>query len=232
MTALDGFIPSCGEGALACSCGDCPSAPGCEPPPQPPPPEPAGCPALGTSWLTCRDLSLAALYLGLLACLPLVVRLSKDQLAQSREWRRSQAAMAAAAPGGAAAGNGSEPLLGGAGGSSAEIEEDGGGGREEEEPEELIQWPAAEQLLRRWFYRLGRCCARRPALVLAASLLLVGACALGLTRLRWEQGEGWCGGAGHGAAAEPVQPCPRRWRLAAGCRAPLTLPCCACCGSG
>ncbi|EFN58463.1 hypothetical protein CHLNCDRAFT_6284, partial [Chlorella variabilis] len=184
MTALDGFIPSCGEGALACSCGDCPSAPGCEPPPQPPPPEPAGCPALGTSWLTCRDLSLAALYLGLLACLPLVVRLSKDQLAQSREWRRSQAAMAAAAPGGAAAGNGSEPLLGGAGGSSAEIEEDGGGGREEEEPEELIQWPAAEQLLRRWFYRLGRCCARRPALVLAASLLLVGACALGLTRLR------------------------------------------------
>lgn len=38
--------------------------------------------------------------------------------------------------------------------------------------------------MRRWFYQQGALCARRPVPVLAACLLLVGACALGVLRLR------------------------------------------------
>lgn len=31
MQPMNNTIPSCGDSALACSCGDCPAAPGCEP---------------------------------------------------------------------------------------------------------------------------------------------------------------------------------------------------------
>lgn len=223
MAPLNGSIPSCGEGALACSCGDCPSGPACAPPPAPPPPEPPGCPAVGTTLLTCTDLWLAVLYLGLLACLPLVVHRSRQQLEEG-ELRRSQeaegsgSAAAAAGSGGrrqSRHGSGSTEGMEGAAGPGAgsadehgdaqrdgaangkagtgaaaagaaqrgEIEEEGSA--QEEEEKDLVEWPAAEQLLRRWFFRLGRGCAARPWRVLAASLLLVGACAAGLTRFRW-----------------------------------------------
>ncbi|KAL4457923.1 hypothetical protein ABPG75_012788 [Micractinium tetrahymenae] len=202
MAPLNGSIPSCGESALACSCGDCPAGPSCAPPPAPPPPEPPGCPAFGTSRLTCSDLWLAALYLGLLACLPLVVHRSRQQLEEG-QLRRSQEAEAGAATatGEQAAGT----HAGGLSGSSGEEDAAHGGGdasskagartaaasaaqrddREEEdegEEEDLVEWPAAEQLLRQWFFRLGRWCASRPLLVLGASLLVLGACAAGLGR--------------------------------------------------
>ncbi|KAI3436838.1 hypothetical protein D9Q98_006248 [Chlorella vulgaris] len=185
MSALNSTMHSCGEGALACSCGDCPSAPGCEPPPPPPPPPPPGCPAAGTSSLTCIDLSLALVYAGLLACLPLVVSQLRRQQQQGREWQREHAGAAAAAEAGYA--DGTEPLLAGRraagdgkGQERGEQEETGG----EEEEDDLIQWPVAEQLLRRQLYRLGRWCAGRPLLTLTLTLLLVGGCAGGLTRLR------------------------------------------------
>ena len=189
MVALNGSIPSCGEGALACSCGDCPTAAGCEPPSPPPPPEPSGCPAFGTTRLSCADISLAALYIGLLACLPLLIHQSRQQLAESRE-RRLQEAEAGGSGGGPLPRSGKS--RGGAGSSIDEIETGsvagasagGDNGNSGGEEEELIQWPAAEQVLRQWYYRQGLWCARRPLLTLALSLLLVGACALGLTRFR------------------------------------------------
>ncbi|PRW56197.1 Niemann-Pick C1 [Chlorella sorokiniana] len=212
ISPLNSSIPSCGEGALACSCGDCPSAPGCEPPPPPPPPAPAGCPAVGTTSLSCTDVSLAALYVGLLACLPLVVRQSRQQLAES-EARRSEQQLQDDEPvaelevgsslprrrsGGGGGGRPEGRLLweaseaystaatagSGAGKSRGEDGEAGDGSKdeEEEEEEELVEWPATEQLLRQWFFHQGLWCARRPRLVLALSLLAVGACALGLTR--------------------------------------------------
>ena len=254
IAPLNSSIPSCGEGALACSCGDCPSAPGCEPPPPPPPPAPAGCPAVGTTSLSCTDLSLAALYVGLLACLPLVVRQSRQQLAES-EARRLEQQLAGEPVAELEVGSNSLPRRrsGGSGrpegrllwessealstaataGSAAAKsrgEEAGEGGKDEiEEEEELVEWPATEQLLRQWFFHQvgsvvrpswfgvvpimqlrsrgvhvdhlkacmssrdpccyslpqGLWCARRPRLVLALSLLAVGACALGLTRFRW-----------------------------------------------
>lgn len=51
--------------------------------------------------------------------------------------------------------------------------------------------PAAEQVLRQAYYRLGLGCARRPVAVLLTCLLLVAACSLGLRRLR-------CGGVERG----------------------------------
>lgn len=224
---LNGSIPSCGEGALACSCGDCPAGPNCEPPLPPPPPEPPGCPAVGTTRLTCTDLWLAVLYVALLACLPLVVWRSRQQLEEG-ELRRSQEAEAGGGrPSVAAAGSGghdSMERVEGAAGAAGDCDAGahaarvGGGGSQDvgavrnggagskpslraaaagadqqgeieeevaEVEEELVEWPATEQLLRRWFYRLGRGCASRPWRVLAASLLLVGACIAGLGRFRW-----------------------------------------------
>lgn len=78
---------------------------------------------------------------------------------------------------------------------------------EEVEEEDLVEWPAAEQLLRRWFYHLGRGCASRPWRVLAASVLLVGACIAGLGRFRWAT----AGSGGH--AAGFLSPHP--WRCGA-----------------
>ncbi|KAL4426962.1 hypothetical protein ABPG77_009523, partial [Micractinium sp. CCAP 211/92] len=224
MVLLNGSIPSCGEGALACSCGDCPAGPNCEPPLPPPPPEPPGCPAVGTTRLTCTDLWLAVLYVALLACLPLVVWRSRQQLEEG-ELRRSQEAEAGGGrPSVAAAGSGghdSMERVEGAAGAAGDCDAGahaarvGGGGSQDvgavrnggagskpslraaaagadqqgeieeevaEVEEELVEWPATEQLLRRWFYRLGRGCASRPWRVLAASLLLVGACIAGLGR--------------------------------------------------
>ena len=179
IAPLNSSIPSCGEGALACSCGDCPSAPGCEPPPPPPPPAPAGCPAVGTTSLSCTDLSLAALYVGLLACLPLVVRQSRQQLAESEACRSEQqlagepvAALEVGSnslprrrsggrgrPEGRLLWGSSEALSTAATAGSAAAksrgEEPGEEGKdeiEEEEEEELVEWPATEQLLRQWFF--------------------------------------------------------------------------------
>ena len=264
ISPLNSSIPSCSEGALACSCGDCPTAPGCEPPPPPPPPPPAGCPAVGTASLSCTDLSLAALYVGLLACLPLVVRQSRQQLAES-EARRSEQQMegepvaelevGSSLPRRRSSGGGggrpegrlvwaaSDAISTAATAGSRSKADEGEAGEEDngddEEEEELVEWPATEQLLRQWFFHqvmrlfctvlgnalqgasasMPRCprrlrtgcqacmsqracpspllpqglwCARRPRLVLALSLLVVGACALGLTRFRW-------GGLRHGA---------------------------------
>jgi hypothetical protein len=150
---------------------------------------------VGTTSLTCADLSLAALYLGLLACLPLVVAQSRRQLEEQGDgWQaRPRVAPGRRAPRPAgSAGSGSDDLTqplvlveeaGGRGGSEIEVA-DGAKAGEAEAGQELLQWPAAEQLLRRSFFRLGRACAARPALVLGLSLVLVGACAAGLTRLR------------------------------------------------
>ena len=184
MAPLNSSIPSCGEGgALACSCGDCPAAPGCEPPPAPPPPAPSGCPAVGLPWLTCSDLALGATYLGLLACLPLLVA----------RWRQQQAA----GDDGGSGGGGEGPRMAGvvqvtlSGARESAVEVEGVAAEAGEEPgakyEELIEWPAAEQVLRKWYYYQGRWCATRPWLVLAICSLLVGACVAGLARFR-------CGG--------------------------------------
>ena len=125
----------------------------------------------------------------MLACLPLVIHQSRQQLAETRE-RRSQEAEAGGSGGGPVPHTGE--LRGGAGSIHDEIEAGsvagasagGDNGNSGGEEEELIQWPAAEQVLRQWYYRQGLWCARRPLLTLALSLLLVGACALGLTRFR------------------------------------------------
>ncbi len=53
-----------------------------------------------------------------------------------------------------------------------------------EAEEEFIEYSAAEQAMRRWLYQQGLLCARRPVLVLTLCLLCVGACALGMVRLR------------------------------------------------
>ena len=112
----------------------------------------------------------------------MVVRQSRRQLAESSvAWlgREVQGGGAAAAgPSAAAAGGASTAKLSG---------EEGEG----EGEEDLVEWPAAEQLLRQWYFRQGLWCARRPRLVLALSLAAVGLCALGLTRFRWGRRLGW-----------------------------------------
>lgn len=89
MTALNASLPSCCEGPLACSCGDCPGAKGCLPPPTPPEPSVSAC-ALGgvLAWLTCPDIGWATLLaVVLLAGIPAMLR------------RRCRAAAAGVAPG-------------------------------------------------------------------------------------------------------------------------------------
>ena len=150
MIPLNNSLPSCGDAPLACSCGDCPAAPGCQAP-QPPPPLPApGCPAAGTQTLTCGDLGLAAVYAGLLACLPLFIRSASWQLEAAEydaigeavvnggggtatKHRSSRAAMAAAA-------------------AAATAQEAGGSGSGEggDDGELFMEYPATEQVLRRW----------------------------------------------------------------------------------
>eukprot|EP00887_Chlorella_sp_A99_P002624 scaffold6.g2624.t1 len=155
MAALDASLPACGDAPLACSCGDCPAAPGCQAPLPPPPPPPAGCPAVGAASLTCGDLSLAAVYAGFLACLPFVIRQATWELGAAdyeggevpggeergagalAGARRSRAALAAAAAAAAAelqrARGGQENGAGGGGagaGGSGEIQAAGEGGEE------------------------------------------------------------------------------------------------------
>ena len=74
--SLNDTIPGCGDSPFTCSCGDCPSAPGCEVPPPPPDSKASkGCFALGV-WgaLTCFDLFLMILYILFLAMLPSFIR--------------------------------------------------------------------------------------------------------------------------------------------------------------
>eukprot|EP00232_Nephroselmis_pyriformis_P010707 CAMPEP_0182890200 /NCGR_PEP_ID=MMETSP0034_2-20130328/22509_1 /TAXON_ID=156128 /ORGANISM="Nephroselmis pyriformis, Strain CCMP717" /LENGTH=326 /DNA_ID=CAMNT_0025023735 /DNA_START=167 /DNA_END=1144 /DNA_ORIENTATION=+ len=64
--AMNDTAVGCAGGAFGCSCGDCPSAPGCAPPAPPPTPPPPGCPAVGMEGRGaphCLDLGLGAAYL-------------------------------------------------------------------------------------------------------------------------------------------------------------------------
>lgn len=132
---------------------------------------PPGCPATGSSRLSCGDIAILATYLGLLACLPLFVR--HAQRAQRGH------------------GGEDEPLLGGAGaeggGEGGSVARPGAkrvprGIEDVLESEGLVEYPAAEQLLRGWFYRLGSVAVRRPGPTLGVAALLVLLCVAGLSR--------------------------------------------------
>lgn len=90
--------------------------------------------------------------------------------------------------------------------------------------EELVQWPAAEQVLRQWLFHLGRRCATRPLLTLGLCLALVGACAAGLSRFRcigWSAA--WMWWAGELQAPQGVSSGCCHERVPA-CRLPSLMP--------
>ncbi|KAL6768530.1 SSD3 [Auxenochlorella protothecoides x Auxenochlorella symbiontica] len=162
MRALNASLASCCEGPLACSCGDCPGAKGCKPPPPPPPAEHSRCSVPGfLPGLRCVDLGWALLALLAAVVIPLLVRRRCARHDPSGE------GMPDLPPGYASAFEGAK--RGG-------LASDG----------ELLDYPSTETFLRRAFFDLGELCARRPGLILAATVTAAGLAALGLLALRIE----------------------------------------------
>ena len=134
--------------------------------------------------------------MGLLACLPLVVRQSRQQLAESEARRSEQEGepeavleasgslprrrSGARPSGGRLIWEEEEALSTAAtagsyaykdqGRSEGRGEGEGDKEGEEEEEEELVEWPAAEQLLRQWFFRQVGCSARLCCLDAASAI--------------------------------------------------------------
>lgn len=142
--------------------------------PPPPPLPPSGCPALGLRGrITCTDLSLILLYVGVLACMPVL-------------YRHATVQQAAGVQGGQDA---TVPLLySGYGMESEEIfgaEAEGAlQQRGRDRQQNLVEYPATEQLMRRGFYALGALCAHKPWRTLAVCGVCLLLCMLGLVRLR------------------------------------------------
>ena len=83
MSFMMDHIPGCGDpGSQTCSCGDCPSAPGCSPPPSPPPPHSEQC--MGLKSVHCTDIFLAIIYCAAVASLPMFVSYTASQQQQQQ----------------------------------------------------------------------------------------------------------------------------------------------------
>ena len=193
MKLMNGTMASCGEGILACSCGDCPAAPSCQPVSPPPPPPPSGCSALHTPGpLTCLDLTFIAAFLAVCACIPVFIRFAQTQ-------QREQAAEAENYL--------DEPLLSdtaaAVAGEDAEISVAAPDSPGRNVNDEIVDYPLSEELLRRGFYALGFLCARRPWRTLGVCCLVLLVAVLGIFKLQvvTEPEKLWVG-PGSQAAAE------------------------------
>lgn len=186
MTAMKEGIPTCWDPAFKCSCGDCPDAPQCVPPPPPAAPVPYGCTALGLgpNSLSCLDLSLLILYLLFLAAL-LYLFFAKGIFNSSfaTRWGSLKAALLSRG----------DPHEGNGGADMRPLLDDGADGTSGESPRALDTDIAGsakghhspfERRLQPAFYRLGVYCGAHPYRVLLVCSLAIGVCCLGMLRFR------------------------------------------------
>jgi Niemann-Pick C1 protein len=206
IAPLSADLPSCGDALLACGCADCPAAQGCsaeggggEDDEDDDEPRPDGVCRLFGGRVRCLDLSLGLVWAAAAAAVAARLAHRRASSAARAELDVQLGLDAGGGGGGGESGGIGAPLLFGVGGDGGGggLEGDGGVGEsdddddeaasdEEEPPPGDRRYPPLERALQQLFRRHGERCAREPRRALAAALLLVLACSVGLLRFRVE----------------------------------------------